>query len=188
MTGEGNSAIKPALSRRVVIENVQPQVDCGRFPIKRIVGDRVEVTAEIFADGHDILHAVLRHRHSAQAEWDEFPMEPQPNDVWRGEFNVPTQGRHFYTLQAWTDRFQSWSRDLAKKFEAALDISVDILTGVQLIEATAARTSGKDKALLAASADDIRKLIEMVHTLPDDVTAALQVPPPNRPPPLAEKK
>ena len=158
MTGEGNSAIQPAFSRRVVIENVQPQVDCGRFPIKRTIGDRVAVTADIFADGHDVLHAVLRHRPAAQPDWEEVPMEEQPNDRWQGEFSVPTQGRHLYTLQAWTDRFQSWSRDLAKKFEAAQDISVDILAGVQLIAAAAARASGKDKALFAARAEEIRKL------------------------------
>lgn len=158
MTGEGNSAIKPAFSRRVVIENVQPQVDCGRFPIKRTVGDRIEVTADIFADGHDILQAVLRYKPAAHPDWKEIPMEPQPNDLWQGEFSVTTQGRHLYTLQAWTDHFQSWSRDLAKKFEAAQDISVDILAGVQLIEATAARTTGKDKIWLAARADEIRKL------------------------------
>ncbi len=68
------------------------------------------------------------------------------------------QGRHLYTLQAWIDRFQSWSRDLEKKFEAAQDIAVDIMTGVQLIEATAARASGKDKSALAAAAAEIRRL------------------------------
>lgn len=158
MTGEGSSATKPAFPRRVVIENVQPQLDCGRFPIKRIVGDRVIVTADIFTDGHDILHAVLRHKPAAHPDWEEVPMEPQPNDLWQGEFSVTTEGRHLYTLQAWTDRFQSWSRDLAKKFEAAQDISVDILTGVQLIEGTAARAMGKDKIALAAAAAELRKL------------------------------
>ena len=158
MTGEGNSTTKPAFSRRVVIENVQPQIDCGRFPIKRVVGDRVKVTADIFADGHDILHAVLRHKPASDPDWQEIPMEPQPNDLWQGEFSVTTEGRHLYTLQAWADRFQSWSRDLAKKFEAAQDISVDILVGVQLIEATAARTTGKDKIVLAAAAAELRRL------------------------------
>ena len=86
MTGEGSNATKPAFPRRVVIENVQPQVDCGRFPIKRIVGDRVTVTADIFTDGHDILHAVLRHKPAAHPDWEEIPMEPQPNDLWQGEF------------------------------------------------------------------------------------------------------
>ena len=59
MTGAGNSSINPANARRVVIENVRPQIDCGRFPIKRIIGDRVTVTADIFVDGHDILYAML---------------------------------------------------------------------------------------------------------------------------------
>jgi starch synthase (maltosyl-transferring) len=158
MTGEDNSATKPAFSRRVVIENVQPEVDCGRFPIKRTVGERVVVTADIFADGHDLLYAVLRHRPEAQPDWQEVPMNPLPNDQWQGEFNVPLQGRHLYTLQAWTDRFQSWSRDLAKKFGAAQDVSVDILAGLQLIEAAAARATGKDKSQLTAAAQEIRKL------------------------------
>ena len=158
MTGAGNSSINPANARRVVIENVRPQVDCGRFPIKRIIGDRVTVTADIFVDGHDILYAMLRHKSAAQKDWDEVPMEALPNDVWRGEFIVGTEGRHLYTLQAWIDHFQSWTRDLGKKFEAAQDLSVDILTGIQLIEAAAARSAGKEKSLLAATAADIRKL------------------------------
>ena len=158
MTGAGNSSINPANARRVVIENVQPQIDCGRFPIKRIIGDRVTVTADIFVDGHDILYAVLRHKSAAQKDWDEVPMEALPNDVWRGEFIVGTEGRHLYSLQAWIDHFQSWTRDLGKKFEAAQDLSVDILTGVHMIEAAAARSAGKDKSLLAATAADIRKL------------------------------
>ena len=158
MTGAGNSSINPANARRVVIENVRPQVDCGRFPIKRIIGDRVTVTADIFVDGHDILYAMLRHKSAAQKDWDEVPMEALPNDVWRGEFIVGTEGRHLYSLQAWIDHFQSWKRDLGKKFEAAQDLSVDILTGIQLIEAAAARSAGKEKSLLAATAADIRKL------------------------------
>jgi starch synthase (maltosyl-transferring) len=157
MTGEQQNAAKPAFSRRVVIENVQPEVDCGRFPIKRTVGERVLVSADIFADGHDLLYAVLRYRPEAQADWEEVPMNPLPNDQWQAEFNVPSEGRHLYTLQAWPDRFLSWSRDLAEKFEAAQDISVDILAGIQLIEAAAARAAG-DKTQLAAAAQEIRKL------------------------------
>ena len=158
MTGEENSVIAVAHSRRVVIENVKPQVDCGRFAIKRTIGERVLVTADIFADGHDVLHAVLRHRPASETEWQEVPMEPQPNDRWQGEFAVPTQGRHLYTLQAWIDHFQSWSRDLEKKFEAAQDIAVDMLAGIQLIEATAARAGGRDKSSLTAAAAEIRTL------------------------------
>jgi starch synthase (maltosyl-transferring) len=158
MTGEENRATKPAFSRRVVIENVQPEVDCGRFPIKRTVGERVLVTADIFADGHDLLYAVLRYRPEVQAEWEEVPMSPVTNDQWQAEFSVRSQGRHLYTLQAWPDRFQSWSRDLLKKFAAAQDIAVDIMAGLQLIDTAAARATGKDKPQLTATAQEIRKL------------------------------
>jgi starch synthase (maltosyl-transferring) len=157
MTGSESGAV-PAFGRRVVIENVRPEVDCGRFPIKRTVGGLVRVTADIFADGHDVLYAVLRHRPASQPDWQEVPMTLLENDRWQGEFTVTSPGRHIYTLQAWVDRFQSWVRDLAKKFEAGQEISVDILVGADLIGAAAARAAGKDQALLAASAAGIRGL------------------------------
>jgi starch synthase (maltosyl-transferring) len=160
MPGEGKNSINPGFPRRVVVENVQPEVDCGRFPIKRIVGDVVTVTADIFAEGHDAIYAVLRYKPETQPEWNEVPMElpPNGNDRWQAEFSVPAQGRHLYTVQGWIDHFQSWARDLAKKFEAKQDLSVDILTGIQLVEAAAARSKGKDKTLLSGIAGEIRKL------------------------------
>jgi starch synthase (maltosyl-transferring) len=158
MTGEEIGTDKPAFSRRVIIENVQPELDCGRFPIKRTMGDRVEVSADIFADGHDFLYAVLRHRPASRPDWEEVPMEPLDNDRWRAEFLVPEEGRHLYTLQAWPDKFQSWTRDLTKKLEAAQDISIDILVGTQLIEATALRAGRKDRGFLATRAEEIKKL------------------------------
>ena len=158
MTGVENGSVLPQFPRRVIIENVRPEVDGGRFPIKRTVGEPVEVTADIFADGHDVLLAVLRHRPASQLEWQEVPLRPLVNDRWQGEFLVAPEGRHFYTLQAWTDRFQSWVRDLTKKFEAAQDISLDILVGVQLIEAAALRAGRKDRGFLATRAEEIKKL------------------------------
>ena len=158
LTTNGEGAVKPTFARKVVIENVQPEIDCGRFPIKRTIGETVEVTADIFADGHDVLYAVLRHRPSSRADWEEIPMSPLPNDLWQAEFQVEEQGRHFYTLQAWSDRFLTWSRDIVKKLEAKQDLSVDILVGVQLIEATAQRASRKDRGVLATRAEEIKRL------------------------------
>ena len=158
MASSENELSKPASSKRVVIENVRPEVDCGRFPIKRTVGELVEVTADIFADGHEVLYAVLRHRPASQTDWEEVPMLLVENDRWQGEFRVAAEGRHLYTLQGWTDRFRSWCGDLEKKFAAAQDLSVDILIGVQLIEAAALRVSRKDRGVLATRAEEIRKL------------------------------
>jgi len=169
--GIENGAIKPTFARGVVIENVRPEIDCGRFPIKRTIGERVEVTADIFADGHDVLYAVLRHRPTSRPDWEEVPMQPLENDRWQAEFRVDAEGRHLYTLQAWTDRFLSWSRDIVKKLQAAQDLSVDILVGVNLIETTAQRASRKDRGFLATRAEEIKRLA--VRDMPGAVKMAL---------------
>jgi len=147
-----------ASSRRVIIQSVKPEVDGGRFPIKRIIGETVSVSADIFSDGHEVIVAMLLHRPAAQKNWTEVPMQPALNDLWRAEFQVPAQGRHLYTLQAWVDRFQGWRRDLAKKFDAGQDVSVDVLTGVQLIERAAARADANDRSLLVGWAEELRSL------------------------------
>jgi starch synthase (maltosyl-transferring) len=168
---EDNSTVKTAFARKVVIENVQPEIACGRFPIKRTIGERVQVTADIFADSHDVLYAVLRHRPVSRPDWQEVPMEALVNDAWQGEFLVGTEGRHLYTLQAWTDRFLTWSRDIVKKFDANQDLSVDILVGVQLIEATAQRANRKDRGFLATRSEEIKRLA--VRDMPGALKMAL---------------
>src|SRR5690606_36337885 len=87
--------------RRVVIESVRPEVDCGRFPAKRVVGDLVVVEADVFTDGHDRIACRLKYRGPGEAEWRETPMEPLANDRWRGRFQVDTLGRYEYTVAAW---------------------------------------------------------------------------------------
>jgi starch synthase (maltosyl-transferring) len=144
--------------RRVVIENVRPEIQGGRFPIKRTIGEHVEVTADTYADGHDMLHAVLLHRPVSQRDWEEVPMQPLVNDRWQAEFIVFVEGIHLYTLKAWVDPFQSWSRDFSKKLEAGQDISVDLLTGVQLVQAAGKRASGEDARRLAACGGELSRL------------------------------
>ena len=141
---------KLILVQRVVIENVSPEIQSGRFPIKRTIGEDVEVTADIYADGHDVLRAVLLHRPVSQRDWEEVPMQPLVNDRWQAKFVVSAEGIHLYTLKAWLDPFQSWSRGFSKKLEAGQDISLDLLTGVQLVQAAAKRASGEDAERLSA--------------------------------------
>src|SRR2546425_9121181 len=134
--------------RRVVIDHVKPEIDGGRFPIKRTLGERVVVEADIFTDGHEALSAVLLHRKKEVAEWSEAAMEPLPNDRWRGEFEVQQLGQYRYTLLAWLDRFKAWRRDLTKKIEAGQDVSIDLQSGAQFLVTTSHRASGPDvKAL-----------------------------------------
>jgi starch synthase (maltosyl-transferring) len=128
---------------RVVIENVKPQIDDGRYPVKRAINQRVEVTADVFTDGHDMLKAVVLYRHG-DSGWLEAPLEPIGNDRWQASFLVTALGRYEYTVQAWVDRFGSWRRDLAKKADAGQDVSSDLLEGAALVEATADRFGKPD--------------------------------------------
>lgn len=142
---------------RVIITGVTPEIECGRFPIKRIVGQIVEVEADIFADGHDALAAVLSYRHSSQSDWVHIPMQPLINDHWKGSFEVRSLGSYFYTLSAWIDHFKSWQSDLAKRIEAGEeDIQVNFLTGALLISEAARRATGQDRQILQSWAETLR--------------------------------
>jgi len=142
--------------RRVVIEGVRPEIDGGRFPIKRAVGDAVVVEADVFADGHDELSCVLRHRREEDPAWSESRMRPLGNDRWQGVFEVKDLGRYRYTIRAWVDRFASWRRDLEKKVAVGQDVSIELLTGIALVEAGTRRAKGPDRRRLRSFAARMR--------------------------------
>jgi starch synthase (maltosyl-transferring) len=137
----------PEGRKRVVIEGVRPEIDCGRFAIKRVIGESVVVEADIFTDGHDSLGAALRSWQEG-ADWTEVRMEPIVNDRWRGEFVVTETGEYRYTIRAWIDRFGTWARDLAKKVDAGLDVSVELQVGAQMVGRAALRSSGEHRRRL----------------------------------------
>jgi starch synthase (maltosyl-transferring) len=125
--------------KRVIIEGVKPEIDGGRFPIKRTVGDWLRVEADIVTDGHDVIAAQLLFRREQEADWQAAPMQPLVNDRWQGEFQVKELGRYRYALQAWVDCFRTWQRDLRKKVDAGQDVAVELLVGAGFIEAVQAR-------------------------------------------------
>jgi starch synthase (maltosyl-transferring) len=145
---------------RAVIENIVPQVDHGRFAVKRVVGDRVEVEADCFTDGHDVLVCVLRYRHDDEKAWHEIPMTALGNDGWRGGFDVTSIGRHRYTVCAWVDAFLSWRHDFARRVDAE-DIRAAARAGADLIDAAAVRARGNDRRALAQSARQLRETDEI---------------------------
>ncbi|MBV8819148.1 MAG: alpha-1,4-glucan--maltose-1-phosphate maltosyltransferase [Acidobacteriaceae bacterium] len=142
--------------KRVVIEGVSPVVDGGRFAAKRTVGDVVRVEADIFADGHDSLAAVLLFRHESESAGREAPLQPGVNDRWCGDFVVGQIGRYYFTIHAWVDRFETWRRDLLKRIQANTDTDVDYRIGADLIEAAADRARGADSKWLLARAEELR--------------------------------
>ena len=138
---------------RVVIEGVRPEIDAGLFPIKRTVGEEVTVSADIFAEGHDLLAAVVKHRPAGSADWAEVPMQSGVNDRWTGVFRVDSLGRHEYTIEAWVDRFGTWLRDLTKKTEAGQDVASELLEGAQFVQQAADRARGPEADWLRRRAE-----------------------------------
>ena len=124
------------------IEEVYPLIDGGRFPVKRIVGERVEIWADIYRDGHDVTAAALTWRHEREREWHREPMTLDSNDRWTASF-VPDQvGRHLYAIEAWTDAFATWRRGFELKQKAGADVTLDAIEGAAML--TKAQGGGHD--------------------------------------------
>jgi starch synthase (maltosyl-transferring) len=152
--------------RRVVIEGVSPLVDDGRFPAKRVIGDVVKIEADIFADGHDLLAAVMLHRHESESQMTETRMAPLVNDRWRAEMTVDQLGFYFFAFEAWIDHFATWHRDLRKRVDAGVtgnDLDVQLRIGLGMIRDAATRATDRDRKRL----DDYIKRLES-DDVPDE--------------------
>ena len=140
---------------RVVVARLSPEIDCGRFAIKRVIGEVVVVEADVFGDSHDQVACQILYgldSHKAQTS----PMRPLGNDRWRGEFSVTELGAYRYTVEGWIDHFETWRRDLQKRISGGQDVSVDLLIGVGLIERAAARATDGDAEALQSWAQRLR--------------------------------
>jgi starch synthase (maltosyl-transferring) len=132
--------------KRVVIEAISPVVDGGKFPVKRTVGDKVRVEADIFTDGHDAIGSSLLVRREGSDKWTEIPMRAiaNGNDRWTATFRVVEIGRYAFKVLGWVDHFETWHRDLLKRIAAETDAAVDYLIGADLVTAAAKRAKGPD--------------------------------------------
>jgi starch synthase (maltosyl-transferring) len=120
---------------RIQIENVWPQLDCGRYPVKRTVGEPVEVWADVFRDGHEVLGAAVRYRRAGQSRWQEAPMRQYGSDRWTATFTPDACGRWSFAIGAWVDRFASWRWELQRKVDAGQeDLSSELAEGAALHE------------------------------------------------------
>ena len=178
----------------VVIENLRPLVDGGRYPVKRLAGEDLVVEADIFRDGHDIVAAALRWRVAGENRWHETPMVHVDNDRWRGVCTFYENAVHEYTVEAWTDQFRGWQNEFAKKFEAGISgLASETLEGAALVEAAAVRANDPaDAARLVELAQQMRtadnaqvnavahsgELEVLMATYPDRSDATQYAPPP----------
>lgn len=165
--------------RRVQIEGISPEIDGGRFPIKRTVGEKVHVEVDLFTDGHDAIAGVILYRPATASQWLESPLSPTVNDRWQGEFTVSQMGTYFYTVMGWVDHFSTWRRDMAKKVNAGQDVSVDWLIGANLAETASRRATGHEAEILANWAAKVRfwqkegASLQLEEALTEDVVALM---------------
>ncbi|MFZ1830134.1 MAG: alpha-1,4-glucan--maltose-1-phosphate maltosyltransferase [Candidatus Competibacteraceae bacterium] len=129
--------------KRIIIEGISPEVDGGRFPIKRTVGETVVVEVDAFTDGHDALYCVLQYRQAGETTWREVPMVALVNDRWRGEFEVTALGRYEYTVLAWVDHFKSWRHDLGRWVQTE-DVALSLRIGAEWVGKTGQRVGGAE--------------------------------------------
>ncbi len=145
---------------RIEIEEVYPELDGGRYPVKRIEGDLFEVWADLFRDGHDRLRAVVKYR-CADDAWRETPLNFFDNDRWVARFRLDRVGLWRYTIEAWTDRFASWREEVEKKLEAGQDVALELDEGRAIVEA----------ALVDAAPTDAAAIRQALHGLDADSAA-----------------
>src|SRR5437764_5097148 len=121
---------------RIQIQEVSPRIDCGRYPGKRTAGERIEVTARIFRDGHESLGATIRHRSPNSTGWTETPLEPLGNDFWSGSFEADRPGLWSFRIEAWVDRVASFQEELRRKVAAGqTDLTGELSEGAVLLRA-----------------------------------------------------
>ena len=152
------SASEAATCPRVVIAEVSPCVAEGRFPARRIAGERVSVEADIFADGHPVIAAEVMWRADDERSWRHERMSAIGNDRWRAEFDPSRIGRHRFFVSAWIDVYGGFMRDLARKRDAGHDVTLDLCEGLDLVRARMKRSTGATHAALAKIADAFENL------------------------------
>lgn len=133
---------------RIVIENVLPQIDSGAFSIKRIIGQKVTVTADVFSDGHDVIECQVKYKHEAAKKWQEVRMRPTENDAWTAEFKVEKQGIYTYFVEGWVDYALNWQHGTERKIQDNQKVKSELLEGAEYVKAVQKFADADEKAYL----------------------------------------
>src|SRR5947209_15044969 len=140
---------------RIVVEDVHPRTPNG-YPAKAVVDRPMRVTAVAFRDGHDVLAARARWRPRGDRKWTSSPLAHVGNDRWEGEVEPASLGAHELVIEAWTDQFATWRRDVQVKHEAGQDVDVELEEGARLLEGVVSRVSGDDRKLVRSTIERLR--------------------------------
>jgi starch synthase (maltosyl-transferring) len=133
---------------RIIIENVLPQLNCGNFAIKRIVGQKINVTADVFSDGHDVIECCVKYKHESDKNWQEVRMTHSQNDEWFAFFKVEKQGQYNYFVEGWVDYALNWQHGTERKINDNQYVKSELLEGVEYIRAILDQVEGYENEYL----------------------------------------
>ncbi len=155
------------MQNRTIIDHVSPQINQGRFPVKRVVGERVDVRASIFGDGHDYLRAVVEYRAPKAKKWQSVEMTELGNDKWEAGFSVDKQGTYDYRIVAWVDHLKTWHKGFEKKRADGQDMGVELQIGANFLTELANKLKGRARtqvqnAIKALGDDNEARAVEYV--------------------------
>lgn len=165
--------------QRISIDNLSPEIDCGKAPIKRIINENIDIEVDVYGDGHDKVNAVLLYRQKVsgkakEKKWNEKPLRFEGNDRWSISLGFPETGTYEYTIQAWIDHFATWQDGLKKKFEVGQDIETELKIGSQMIEESISRGNASQKKKLQSWVEILNSNVNAEQTvslaLSDQVT------------------
>ena len=158
---------------RIVIENVSPQLDNGVFFIKRIVGQKVEVSADILSDGHDVMEAVVQFKYEKDKKWNEIRMNKLPNDVFTATFQVGKQGYYTYFVESWIDYALNWQYGIGKKIQDNQHVKSELLEGIEYLKPLLKKCSSSEKkyleTLIKSFADEIQYDVAISASVSDEL-------------------
>ncbi len=133
---------------RTIIESVKPQLDGGSFYIKRIVDQKVNVSAHVFSDGHDVVECCVKFKHEKDKKWSEVRMSPTENDEWEAEFIVEKQGFYSYFIEGWVDYALNWQHGTERKINDNQHVKSELLEGAEYCQAILKEVTKEEKAYL----------------------------------------
>lgn len=134
---------------RIVIENLSPQIDCGSYFIKRIVGQTINVAADVFSDGHDIIECCVKFKHESDKNWQEVRMVPRDNEQWTATFKVEKQGFYSYFVEGWVDYALNWQHGTERKIQDNQYVKSELLEGAEYVNAIMNLANDSEKEYLS---------------------------------------
>jgi starch synthase (maltosyl-transferring) len=159
---------------RIIIENVLPQLDGGVYPIKRIVGQKVTVTSDIFSDGHDVLQSCVKFKHEDDKSWQEVRMTPTVNDSWIAEFKVEKQGIYTYFVEGWVDYALNWQHGTERKIQDNQYVKSELLEGAEYVRAVQKMATDSETEYLNRVAYLFETEAEYDHAIPEVTSLELK--------------